>query len=675
MSSIKPEAVKKLLAEHKARMDAWDQAKAVARAAGEKMPPAPPRGASDFPWSTQDVEDDTALLIAERADRPGKVQVSWREYDAEGKEIARPKPLVPGVFIRNEDGTLKKDARKVAVSAARKVFAKRKRPGAPPPPAKYTPLTIREGLLRYADPSSGQAMDARVRLYTTGVRPDGRKSGMRSHALAALEAVVIKGKAVADMTYEEFSDLQMLGPEAVWRQIADTFSAQADSLEEAAAKLSGAAAADLRREAAKLRGAGSGPALKAIDRIYASASWLRQRSELPGHVGLPQTKWRQALKRDWQKRTGRVLKPHRPAYSEAEMSAIVRKLRDCSNPRLVTALALGMGLRKGQVVEDAMRSRLNLSPGVGVFGLGTLTLQGTPEKPAPTMDLTPLQRRHLDAAMAPEVVADGRVVRRAGYLSALEQAYLAGEIHDYYLLPGGKLDRGVAPVSSADCHIHTNTLSQMFAELEAAAGVEKKPGRGWHGLRRGMKEAIERVTDDEAVRDEAGGWAVGGGTRHLYADEEEQRRIGEAAKARAQVWAALGTDALASALAGEAAALREMVRRLQPFASESTAIAEAVQLATRLQDVLESAAGEAAAAEGAEEAFGLPNAAEREHESLAVAILDGIRARGWSGKVAAGKLAVSPSYITCLRQGRSSNVISTARLRAMLELLESHPVS
>lgn len=71
-------------------------------------------------------------------------------------------------------------------------------------------------------------------------------------------------------------------------------------------------------------------------------------------------------------------------------------------------------------------------------------------------------------------------------------------------------------------------------EFEKICGVEHVDKRLFHGLRRAMEKLVGEHTTDEAVRDIAGGWSVGSGTREtVYTDPENEERLALAAQARA----------------------------------------------------------------------------------------------------------------------------------------------
>jgi Trk K+ transport system NAD-binding subunit len=102
---------------------------------------------------------------------------------------------------------------------------------------------------------------------------------------------------------------------------------------------------------------------------------------------------------------------------------------------------------------------------------------------------------------------------------------------------------------------------------EAKCGVRHVRGRLFHGLRRSMEKLVALETTDEAVRDLAGRWVVGGGTRPaIYTDAQDEDRRAMAATARDaainRVSGALASVPFLNSLGLEAARIEEKAREV-----------------------------------------------------------------------------------------------------------------
>lgn len=219
-------------------------------------------------------------------------------------------------------------------------------------------------------------------------------------------------------------------------------------------------------------------------------------------------KWRAELEEHWKKK-GTEIKPKRPRHTPEEMAKLYRH-RDKADPRLRLALMLGGPLRGGQVTRTR-RSDCDLE---------TWTVQipyVSRRKKAPRVALSLSERAALREALT------------EGYLSDLEAAYQAGELEDYALFPGEKLRRGKAVVERASKPADRSSLGKWLHTLEKAAGVETVSGRAWYGLRRLFSDLMETATDDDRVKDEAGGWRQGSEMRRTIYQDQEAREIAEQA--------------------------------------------------------------------------------------------------------------------------------------------------
>jgi hypothetical protein len=103
-------------------------------------------------------------------------------------------------------------------------------------------------------------------------------------------------------------------------------------------------------------------------------------------------------------------------------------------------------------------------------------------------------------------------VLKHGYLREYEAAYRAGRISNYPLLPSERMVRGLAKWRDTPRPLSRDAALEMFYHLEAVAGVEHEPGRGWNGVRRIAADLVEYLETDERVQDSV--LANSKGTRH-----------------------------------------------------------------------------------------------------------------------------------------------------------------
>lgn len=148
---------------------------------------------------------------------------------------------------------------------------------------------------------------------------------------------------------------------------------------------------------------------------------------------------------------------------------------------------------------------------------------GQGKKPGTTIDLTPEQRSRLDAA-----------TNEDGYLSGFEEEHRETG-RDYYPFPMGRLRRGRASryYNGKEAPMTPSGFRGRYRDLERIASVEHVSGRGWYGLRRLATDQTRRVTADERVRDEVGGWTPGSEVRErTYMDEKDASVRADAARTR-----------------------------------------------------------------------------------------------------------------------------------------------
>ena len=283
---------------------------------------------------------------------------------------------------------------------------------------------------------------------------------------------------------------QMLGPDLPWSRL------DAD----AGALLSRALARHYPDDS------GFRSAVRVVDLVFRAAEWLRVRRRIPADACMRPREWAEKMRDEWTK-MGKAVQPSQPRHTRQEMQALLSGRVD-ADPRIRMAIVIGPELRAVNL-RAIMRTHVNLDA-VGDWGLGRMSVPGSAKKRGATIDIDPALRELLNHELA------------EGYLSAFEARFKAREISDYPLLPG----KSGRPLSR-------RRFRELFDAYEEACGVEHVTGRGGHGLRRTMSDALAEQTEDEHVRDQAGGWQLGSDTRgRTYTDEQNPRLI---AKTRHEV--------------------------------------------------------------------------------------------------------------------------------------------
>ena len=215
-----------------------------------------------------------------------------------------------------------------------------------------------------------------------------------------------------------------------------------------------------------------------------AAGFLGDEHLSPG-TAMPMPKWQPKFRHDWLKITDQResdLTPGRPRHSPEEAGRIFQVLPE-ADPRIRLAVDLGVADRLGQLLRC---NRTDLSLDDPIYPSGCLTIPGRGKKSGGTNALTEAQRDRVERDLT------------EGHLSLLEAAFQAGVISDYTLFPQGRLSKGKFKVTAAaKPPMHKTTLLKLFRDLEALAGVESKPGRGWYGLRRVFADLAEDITSDE----------------------------------------------------------------------------------------------------------------------------------------------------------------------------------
>lgn len=288
--------------------------------------------------------------------------------------------------------------------------------------------------------------------------------------------------------------------------------------------------------------------IRTVQLLGSARKWLVANNRLTQAAPELPEGWRQSLKDYWQRQADEEITVSRPSHSEEELRLIAAAVRDDSydiDPRFRALMMMGLGQRLGPVGMRSLRSNLRLDDS-GRWGLGQLTIPSRPGKQGVRIDLS---RELRD--MWEDLLEDG-------YLEHLEAAYRAGDINDYHLLPGGKLVQGKARADRGDTPVRDHWMNTQLRTLEAEIYRRHEDldlwtseqrenetmhvhGRGWHGLRRGMVELLDRREVNPSVRNAMLGWVPGSRTPELvYQSRDSEQRYRRAAETREEVTEALG---------------------------------------------------------------------------------------------------------------------------------------
>lgn len=165
------------------------------------------------------------------------------------------------------------------------------------------------------------------------------------------------------------------------------------------------------------------------------------------------------------------------------------------DPRCRLAVEIGAPLRLGQVYLTR-RSQVDMDamyfltddPDAMGESVGIVDVRGRGNKQSPGLALNGVTRQAFKRAFA-------------GYLSAFEALYRAGEIEDYQLFPAGRLVMGVAKPTGKYSRMPATRDAALgwFHDLEVIAGIQVVKGRGWNGLRRVLMDTAPRYTGNEST--------------------------------------------------------------------------------------------------------------------------------------------------------------------------------
>lgn len=244
-----------------------------------------------------------------------------------------------------------------------------------------------------------------------------------------------------------------------------------------------------------------------VARLLAVAEWLRGEEMIPAGCCRAPKGWREEL--------GGAVDPKRPRHTVEELRAVLAVALKV-DPRLALALELGAELRLGQVLR-CRRSDLDLAT-------NRLRVRGAGKKAGVVTELIPSQRAAVDRALA-------------GYLAPLE----TGE--DYPLFPSGQLTKGRTDPTLAVCRPEQRTarpvdrraVLRWFHEAEALAGITPQEGRGWYGLRRAGVDGFKKESGNRDALKSFGGWSDTQVPDRIYAAQEAEHAMAEAASVRAKI--------------------------------------------------------------------------------------------------------------------------------------------
>lgn len=238
---------------------------------------------------------------------------------------------------------------------------------------------------------------------------------------------------------------------------------------------------------------------------------------LPADTAIPGGKlWRKQIKRYVTDLDGGVEpEPYQPRYTLDELRRLHENAANV-DPRFGLLMELaGVGQRGGQVVR-AYRSNLDLDKNL-------FRSPGRGDKKGALIELTPGQRRAVDAALA-------------GYLRKLE-----GALADYPLFPQGILPLvDGQPTALPERHgeagpVVRRTIVTWHTETEALAKIPHVDGRGFYGLKR---RAVDESTDGGISMDgleQLGGWTSDRVAKAIYRDKDRQKGRHEAMQHRARI--------------------------------------------------------------------------------------------------------------------------------------------
>lgn len=233
------------------------------------------------------------------------------------------------------------------------------------------------------------------------------------------------------------------------------------------------------------------------------------------------------------------------------------------DPRLRLALDIAPTLRLGQVGR-LMRSQLDLAYEIVDPKSGAVTIGGFAHVPGRGKKQSPGRVLRKDALAAMNAAIS------VGYPAPLEAQHESGAVADYPIFPGGRLVAGMVNPSNPDARhpADRGALSAWFKQLEAAAGVQSKKGRGWNALRRLIADETPQHTSNPVVQSRVSGTSEQT-LRGVYRDKVSLREALEASDVAAAMRASGRTSRNGVAPTPSATALDpEIVSLIDGYSAE-----------------------------------------------------------------------------------------------------------
>ena len=473
------------------------------------------------------------VLLIERPDRGGVVYLRYIERGGlqDGKRVNT--PIEGKLTLRNTQGGLIQSRVDRAVKSAEAVqlrLASHDIGLVSRPEEALRALTLREGFDAWLDPESGAFV------------PPTRQSRQYQTAAKAVQRALRPNTTWESLTPDSMARM--------WPILFSEWcpkSKKKPLVEDDQAAMQG----ERPKSKQKPKAPGGPAAMKDAGKsLVACQNWLVRNRHLPskpmGELEGWQSKLASAIQKMMAKlksgdrRYGKVtfdasgkLVPNRERYTPAEYGAVLTAFRSPDlDPRVKLLGTVGAEVRLG-TVSEAMRSDLDLDPGV-FHPHGRLFVKGHKNKRGGSIVFSSAERAVVDQELI------------TGYLKELEAAYQAREIDDYPLFPGDRMTR-LGPAHThhikyaadvAYTSITDPSLRERYAEADALAGVPHIPGLGWRGARRTASDIAADLSTDIEVRDYLGFWWSPKGTRErVYNDNvlREQKLAKAASDLRQQV--------------------------------------------------------------------------------------------------------------------------------------------
>lgn len=442
------------------------------------------------------------LVAEERPDRDYEVYFRWQEPDP-ATGASKPRYVATGLSVRDDRGRRRRHKEKEVEEAVEKAQAFYAAGG---DPRKWNAATRPTGVPRTLAEGFAFALPSKADPAHVGAMYPTRD---QTSLDARHAADYVEAHLRADTRWDE---LRPNSSTELWRACARAYKD------------------------------GTGPGYRTAERAVSvlSRTWEFLRELYPEDIPAVQkpSRWNVKAKADWEKITGENIKNQRKRrkkelrYSEEEARILLGNLaatdaegKPLLDSRIRPIIEIGAELRPGQVLR-ANRSHLDLSEGVGGFGLGRFNGEelGRGKKEGETVDLHPELRAYLDDLL------------ENGHLALLERAYRAGQIADYPLFPGGRPTDGKFTVeqvfrTSEPVRINKRTAIAAWNAYEAAVEVAHVTDRSFYGLRRILSDkANDYTTDDRVLNRMTGNTAET--RKEYYLDLERDEDRAKAAEVR-----------------------------------------------------------------------------------------------------------------------------------------------